>query len=100
MTSRHSRKGQATRVEESDSEDGHQSSQEIDILKTAQSLVDNVRVSMKLDVSIYSNRSISRTRAVERLSGRLLKQTMTSVSKRLEPILTSTLKPGRAECKF
>jgi hypothetical protein len=55
MASRHSRKGQATRVEASDSEDGHQSSQEIDILKTAQSLVENVRVSMELDVSIYSN---------------------------------------------
>ena len=100
MASRHSRKSQATRVEASDSEDGHQSSQEADILKTAQNLVENVRVSMKLDVSIYSNLSISRTRTVERSSGKPLKQTMTSASKRLGPRLTSTSRLGRAECKF
>jgi hypothetical protein len=100
MASRHSRKSQATRVEASDSEDGHQSSQEADILKTAQNLVENVRVSMKLDVSIYSNLSISRTRTVERSSGKPLKQTMTSASKRLGPRLTSTSRLGRVECKL
>jgi hypothetical protein len=100
MASRHSRKSQATRVEASDSDDGYQSSQEADILKTAQNLIENVQVSMKLDLSIYSNISISRTRTVEISSGRPLKQIMIGASKRLGPRLTSTLKLGRAECKF
>jgi hypothetical protein len=69
-------------------------------LKTAQNMVENVRVFIKLDVYIYPNHSISRTRTVERSSERPLKRTMTSASKRLGPRLTSTSRLGRAECKF